>query len=67
MTGEMEKSNSNLSDEQREKALEMTGKFFNISVIGGGLFMNIIVGAVASLIGAAIAKKNPQGPFVQQG
>jgi hypothetical protein len=67
MTAEMEKGSSNLSDEQKEKGLEMTGKFFNVSVIGGGLFMNLIVGAIASLIGAALAKKNPQGPFVQQG
>jgi uncharacterized membrane protein YphA (DoxX/SURF4 family) len=67
MTDEMEKSNSNISDEQQEKGIEMMGKFFAISAIGGGLFMNLLLGAIASLIGAAVAKKNPQGPFVQQG
>jgi hypothetical protein len=56
-----------MTDEQKEKGIEMVGKFFNISVIGGSLFMNLLFGAIASLIGAAIAKKRPQGPFVQQG
>lgn len=66
MTAEMEKSNSNLSDEQKETSVAMMGKFFNISVIGGGIFMNLLVGVIASLIGAAMAKKNPKDPFAQQ-
>lgn len=65
MQSEMDK-NKDITDEQREKGLHMVMNFFNISAIGGALFMNLIVGAIASLIGAAAAKKNPQGPFVQQ-
>jgi hypothetical protein len=59
-------SNAGLSDEQREKALDIVGGFFMISILGGGLFMNLLIGAIASLIGAAVAKKKPQTPFAQQ-
>jgi hypothetical protein len=45
----------------------MMGGFFTISAVGGSLIVNIIVGAIASLIGAAVAKKNPQGPFNKAG
>src|SRR6266496_2379957 len=41
-------------------------KFLVPIAIGTILFMFAIVGAISSLIGAAVAKKNPQGPFVQQ-
>ena len=63
MTAEMEKSSSKLSDEQVEQSVEMMSKFFMVSAVGGGLFMNLVIGAIASLIGAAVAKKNPQTPF----
>lgn len=63
MTAEMEKNSSNLSDEQIEQSLEMMSKFFLVSAVGGGLFMNLVFGAIASLIGAALAKKKPQTPF----
>ena len=56
---------SNLTEEQRDAGLKMTEKFFTVSVIGGSLFLNIIIGIVSSLIGAAIAKKNPVSPFNQ--
>lgn len=57
----------NMSDEQTESALSMTKKFLIPFAIGGTLVMFMIVGCISSLIGAAVAKKNPQGPFVQQG
>lgn len=57
----------NMSDEQSETALSMTRKFLIPFAAGGILVMFLIVGAVSSLIGAAVAKKKPQGPFVQQG
>ena len=67
MSNEFEKSSRPMTDEQREAGLTMMEKFFSISIIGGSLFMNLIAGAIASLIGAAAAKKNPQDPFTQQG
>ncbi|HEX8331833.1 MAG TPA: DUF4199 domain-containing protein [Segetibacter sp.] len=66
MTEELEKSEA-VDDEQKEKTVEMMAGFFTISAIGGSLIANIIVGAIASLIGAAVAKKNPQAPFNQAG
>jgi uncharacterized membrane protein YphA (DoxX/SURF4 family) len=66
MTEELDK-NEAIGDEQKEKTVEMMGGFFTISAVGGSLIVNIIVGAIASLIGAAVAKKNPQGPFNQAG
>ena len=62
---EMEKGSA--SDEQIESAMKLTRKFFVPFAIGGALLAYIIVGVIASLIGAAAAKKNPQDPFVQQG
>jgi NADH:ubiquinone oxidoreductase subunit 6 (subunit J) len=57
----------NMSDEESEKAIEMTSKFMLPFAIGGILLVFVIVGAIASLIGAAVAKKNPTGPFNQAG
>jgi hypothetical protein len=65
MSSEMEKNSSKLSDEQQEQSMNMISKFFMISAVGGGLFMNLLFGAIASLIGAAVSKKNPQTPFQQ--
>jgi NADH:ubiquinone oxidoreductase subunit 6 (subunit J) len=62
----IEESNPNMSDEQMEQSLEVVRKFFVPFAIGGILLMYAIIGAISSLIGAAVAKKNPQGPFVQQ-
>ncbi|MBA2762613.1 MAG: DUF4199 domain-containing protein [Segetibacter sp.] len=62
-----ELAKNKMSDEQEESALSMTRKFLVPFAAGGILFMFMIVGCISSLIGAAAAKKNPQGPFVQQG
>jgi len=43
----------------------MMRKFFMPFAIGGMLIMSAILGAVASLIGAAVAKKNPN-PTLEQ-
>ncbi len=56
---------ADLSDEQKTQALSMVDKFFMISILGGSLFGNLIVGTIAALIGAAVAKKNPVTPFDQ--
>lgn len=58
-------SNKDLSEDQVQQALDLTRKFFVPFAIGGILLMFALMGAVASLIGAAIAKKNPQTPFAQ--
>ena len=62
-----ELAKNNMSDEDSERAIEMTSKFMLPFAIGGILLVFMIVGAIASLIGAAVAKKNPQGPFNQAG
>ncbi|OSZ82470.1 hypothetical protein CAP35_04150 [Chitinophagaceae bacterium IBVUCB1] len=54
---EMEKSN--MPEEQMEMGLSYTEKFFTPIVMGAVLFMYLFWGAVFSLIGAAVAKKNP--------
>jgi hypothetical protein len=67
----MEEARKNLVEkkmpqEQIDAALGMTQKFFIPFAIGGALFIYLIVGLIASLIGAAIAKKNPEvSPFDQ--
>ncbi len=48
-----------LNDTQIDQALEMTRKFFTVFVIGGVIISTLLVGAIASLIGAAVVKKNP--------
>ena len=50
----------NMSEDQRIQALEMTKKLFMVFLVGATLIYNLIIGAVASLIGAAITKKNPR-------
>lgn len=61
----MEEKN-NLTPEQIEQSLAMVKKFFIPFAIGGALFIYLILGLIASLIGAAIAKKNPEvSPFDQ--
>lgn len=61
-------SENNLSDDQIQQALGMTRKFFIPFAIGGIIVLFGILGAIASLIGAAVAKKNPNAgtPFAPQ-
>ncbi|RYG44571.1 MAG: DUF4199 domain-containing protein [Chitinophagaceae bacterium] len=51
------------SDEQIEEALEMSEKFFVPMMIAGVVFGYMIVGAILSLIAAAIAPKKGETPF----
>lgn len=55
----------NLTDDQIQQGLDFTRKFMLVFVIIGIMFFFAIVGAICSLIGAAVAKKNPQSPFQQ--
>jgi len=61
---EMEK-NPQMTDEIIEQAMTMTRKFFIPFAIGGVLIGTGVMGAIASLIGAGVAKKNPVDPFKQ--
>lgn len=56
-----------LSDEQIEKGMEMMKKSFNLFMVAGVVFGTLIVGAIFSLIAAAIAKKkgNPNPTVIQ--
>lgn len=57
----------NMSDDQVDQALSFTRKFFVPLTAGGILLSFLIMGVIGSVISAAVAKKNPQTPFVQQG
>lgn len=60
---EMEKK-PELNSEAIDMGLNFTRKFFLPFALAGSLFGTAIWGAVASLIGAAVAKKNPpKSPF----
>lgn len=54
-----------MSDEQIDQFIEMGRKFFWLGVIGGTLLGFIIIGAIGSLIGAAVTKKRPYNPLEQ--
>lgn len=57
----------NMSDDQIDQAIGFTRKFFVPLTAGGVLLSFIIFSVIGALIGAAVSKKNPRGPFVQQG
>jgi hypothetical protein len=59
---EMEKKGQVPTD-QIDMALGFTRKFFLPFAIAFSLFGTAIIGAIASLIGAGLAKKNPISPF----
>jgi len=52
-------SKGNMSSEQITQALSFTERFFMVFVIGGALVFYLILGAIASLIGAGVTKKEP--------
>src|SRR5688572_3425319 len=62
---EMEKGGK-ASDEQIDQAIDITRRFFYVMAIGFIMFAYMIVGTIASLIGAAITKKDPRPPFENQ-
>jgi NADH:ubiquinone oxidoreductase subunit 6 (subunit J) len=55
----------NMSSDQVDQSVAMVRKFFIPFAIGGILIGTALIGAIAALIGAGVAKKNPN-PFVQQ-
>lgn len=61
---QMEK-NGKLSETDIDRGVEMARKFFWVGVVGGSTIFLIIVGAIGSLIGAAVTKKRPHNPLEQ--
>lgn len=55
----------NVPDANIEQGIALGKKLFVPFAIGGAALGSVIVGAIASVIGGAIAKKNPQTPFQQ--
>lgn len=55
----MEKKN-NMTPEQIDTAMKYVTRFFTASTIAFSILGYLVVGSIASLIGAGLAKKNPQ-------
>jgi hypothetical protein len=51
--------NPQMNEETIDKAIEFTSKYFFLFGVVGSLFSYAFIGGIASLIGAGIAKKNP--------
>ncbi len=61
---EMEK-NKNFNDREIEQGIELIKKYFWVFAIAGTVLGFVIIGAIGSLLGAAITKKLPKDPFHQ--
>ena len=59
------RENKQVTDEQVEAGMSMVTNHFMLITVGGSLAGNLFFGAIAALIGAAIAKKKPFDPFTQ--
>lgn len=55
-----------MSEEQIDMAIGMTRKYFKVFAVGGALLGTLFMGAIFSLIGAAIAKKQPRQQIMMQ-
>jgi hypothetical protein len=68
----IEAARQKMSEDPRvtEDAIDMSSDFLLKTywplLIAGTIFGSLVVGAIGSLIGAAVTKKNPQTPFQQQ-
>ena len=62
---EMEKDGK-MRDEQIEQGIAIMRKFFYVATIGLLMFVYMLIGTIASLIGAAVARKEPRPPFENQ-
>lgn len=58
--------NNKLSEAQIDSMMEMTKKYFTPFMIGGMILAFLFMGVIGGLLGAVLAKKNPQTPFNQQ-
>ncbi|MEP6684176.1 MAG: DUF4199 domain-containing protein [Parafilimonas sp.] len=55
-----------MTQDQVQQAMPMIKKITTISILAGSVLGNAIIGAIASLIGAAVTKKQPKDPFSNQ-
>ena len=62
---EKQMEEQSMSDSQREQAASMMKNYMVPFAIAGILFFFMVIGLIASLIGAAVAKKKPLDPFQQ--
>ena len=62
---ELEMEKQSMSDSQREQAVSMMKNYMMPFAIAGILFFFMVIGLIASLIGAGVAKKKPLDPFQQ--
>lgn len=60
---ELEMEKQSMSDSQRDQAVSMMKNYMMPFAIAGILFFFMVIGLIASLIGAAAAKKKPLDPF----
>ena len=58
-------SKGNMTDEQIETAMNFTKKYFLVFTVFAVMIFTLIFGLIASLIGAAVAKKKPVNPIDQ--
>jgi predicted MFS family arabinose efflux permease len=54
-----------MDSDKIDQAMNMMKRFFWVGLIAGAIFGNLIFGCIASLIGAAVAKKNKINPLEQ--
>jgi NADH:ubiquinone oxidoreductase subunit 6 (subunit J) len=59
----LEKANGN--EAQIEQGMAMFEKYFTLFIVIGIIFWYMLIGAIASLIGAAVTKKNPNNGMPQ--
>lgn len=57
--------NPQMTDEMVDQAIGMTDKFFFLFGVVGSLFAYAFMGVIGSLIGAGVAKKNPNSGMPQ--
>ena len=55
-----------MTSDQASQNMAMIKKITTISILAGSVIFSAVVGAIGSLIGAAITKKKPQDPFGNQ-
>lgn len=54
------REDSKITEDQISQGISMMRKMFLVFLIGGTLLFNLLIGAIASLIGAATTKKDKQ-------
>lgn len=55
-----------MTSDQAQQSFAMIKKITTITILAGSVVGNAVIGAICSLIGAAVTKKKPQDPFGNQ-